>query len=1086
MLGNSSHHSRQELTSVQLSQSPSTDQYQDQQLQPDEELPVRPQRSQRSPSPSRGATKRRRLLFFCLSGTLACVAYSLVLWSHTTQSMMYQTKADTNFQGTTTAAAQASSVDAVEAISSRSNNEKQHFVEDESKDTALKTTLRTLHTMENDDSNKNHMNSGPGIPTSTSCPSTPIPASDIRTTLVLQCSLNRIWILKETCARWKDPIVAVVSLGRKEHRMNKLGRAAALTGFNKNCPQLTLVEYVLDDSPPVASDMNGNDDAVYDEEEDQQDRYPVNRLRNVGLDHVRTSHVLTLDVDFVPSQNLHEVIRKVLVSASKPSASDNANNENSNYYDEKHAIVVPAFERKKPRDDDGKSDYLWLKRNSKFIPRTFDELRECVFESEQCEVFRGISNYNGHSSTRSFEWLQRWWYEGETPNYYDSRNRVGDETERSNMWFFQRWFTPSSAEPEQQEESVHQKPIRSIPCIESNRYEPYVVLQWCRTASAAYESNNKTSIDSAPNTRLRRLLGAGIGSEQQQRSLASTNTTTPVSMKPLAPYYDERFYGYGKNKIQHISHLRMSGYSFYVLPEGFVTHNPHPDSQSKQVWKNRTSSLRDTMDNLYPEFLRDLEIKYGKDAKTPICRTRNVDTIGMFDDTSSCPVDLPESDIRTTMVAQCSLDRVWILEETCRRFRDPIVAVVGIRHDEDSSQLAAAVNGWKDACPHLKLIEYKLTAEQSLPDRYPVNHMRNVGLDAVATSHVLVVDVDFVPSQDLHSTIDTVLVERQKLRDYYTTSFRINVTVIPQQEAEAIVVPAFERLSPSASLCRENGECEELLKQNSSFIPRSFEALRQCVNETQCDVFHVKQHRGGHSSTRSEDWLERKWYERDDGSNLSRRPHDIRRIRCLASTGYEPYVVVRWCPSNNMRKQSSSPSSNVATAKKPTPMAPYFDERFHGYGLNKIQHVSHLRLSGYQFSILPEGFLCHSPHTLSKASKLFKSKKGDAASELRTSMMFLYRGFLNEVKSLNKDKQNFVLEKCPSETKKPSSGTDPDVSSSSDDDDEDDDPCMARRTDVGNAASRLGRIRTRMVRGASRCKYVSGQAKVIRRAPNSK
>ena len=35
---------------------------------------------------------------------------------------------------------------------------------------------------------------------------------------------------------------------------------------------------------------------------------------------------------------------------------------------------------------------------------------------------------------------------------------------------------------------------------------------------------------------------------------------------PPTPLYDERFTGYGKNKIEHVTHLRWAGWRFAVLP----------------------------------------------------------------------------------------------------------------------------------------------------------------------------------------------------------------------------------------------------------------------------------------------------------------------------------------------------------------------------------------------------------------------------------------------------------------------------------------------------------------------------------------
>jgi len=85
------------------------------------------------------------------------------------------------------------------------------------------------------------------------------------------------------------------------------------------------------------------------------------------------------------------------------------------------------------------------------------------------------------------------------------------------------------------------------------------------------------------------------------------------------PYYDERFHGYGKNKIEYIAHLRFLHYEFRILPEGFIVHHPHPDSESKRVWNNvEEEDLHLEMDELYPKFLRELVKRYGK-PKLQLC-----------------------------------------------------------------------------------------------------------------------------------------------------------------------------------------------------------------------------------------------------------------------------------------------------------------------------------------------------------------------------------------------------------------------------------------------------------------------------------
>ena len=100
--------------------------------------------------------------------------------------------------------------------------------------------------------------------------------------------------------------------------------------------------------------------------------------------------------------------------------------------------------------------------------------------------------------------------------------------------------------------------------------------------------------------------------------------------------YDERFTGYGKNKIQFIMHLRAAGrlqvgsrlgfsssspphlhpistrlllgYRFYSVPRAFVVHVPHKPSEYKKEWANHDSH-RSEMNKILNDYAN--KIKYG-------------------------------------------------------------------------------------------------------------------------------------------------------------------------------------------------------------------------------------------------------------------------------------------------------------------------------------------------------------------------------------------------------------------------------------------------------------------------------------------
>eukprot|EP00808_Paulinella_micropora_P000192 g70521.t1 len=69
------------------------------------------------------------------------------------------------------------------------------------------------------------------------------------------------------------------------------------------------------------------------------------------------------------------------------------------------------------------------------------------------------------------------------------------------------------------------------------------------------------------------------------------------------PRFEANFQGYGRNKIQFIQHLRLSGFVFSVLPQPeFLTHMPHPESASRKAW----STTWMTNEILFSEFMQKL------------------------------------------------------------------------------------------------------------------------------------------------------------------------------------------------------------------------------------------------------------------------------------------------------------------------------------------------------------------------------------------------------------------------------------------------------------------------------------------------
>lgn len=477
----------------------------------------------------------------------------------------------------------------------------------------------------------------------------------------------------------------------------------------------------------------------------------------------------------------------------------------------------------------------------------------------------------------------------------------------------------------------------------------------------------------------------------------------------------------------------------------------HVERQDNRMAKEKIKS-KDGSNNHEQQLQQqeDLHLPAGNNVQyhvpsvsRPIRTLQNMDT---YPNDSQCPAlkGGDKKDIRISLVIQASVDRLWVLNETCRRWGDPIVAVVGLSVDEQSHNdaRAAALAGWEDKCPQLKLIVHKLDEEQAKPEMYPVNRLRNIALESVETSHILVVDVDFVPSDQLARTIRASLKERQQLREQADER-----GIIPSAERDALVVPAFERVVDPP--CSTDDECKHYLMESSSFIPKSFDDLRSCVGSKECIVFQSNVNWEGHYSTRSEGWLRGDWYEQNELQDLQ-LPDDVEKparimksVKCFDSLRYEPYVVLAWCGDIGGEEKGQR------NDERQKPAAPFYDERFHGYGKNvsfsvhesevefhanpsknspnyflfqfiippqKIEYISHIRLMGYQFSILPEGFIVHNPHIESKAKEVWNDVK---ASDLHADMDRLYPQFLHELVDKYDPKDvNSIVQPCPREESK--------------------------------------------------------------------
>ncbi|CAH1791490.1 unnamed protein product, partial [Owenia fusiformis] len=185
-------------------------------------------------------------------------------------------------------------------------------------------------------------------------------------------------------------------------------------------------------------------------------------------------------------------------------------------------------------------------------------------------------------------------------------------------------------------------------------------------------------------------------------------------------------------------------------------------------------------------------------------------------------------------------------------------------------------------------------------EKYPINTLRNHAIRRVQSEYLLLSDSNLLPSFNFqrHAKTEINLLKFVVDLDDHTYT---------DMDRIAFVAPAFEYLKTpfkSKNLAKSKVELKKLYKTKSDI---------RIYNGAGSDK---------HKATDYEFWFETSHsYEVTD--------YQIK---------YEPYVV--------LRKHSQ---------------LPLYDERFVGYGMNKVSYLMELKAAGYTFIVLPNCWVSHIP-----------------------------------------------------------------------------------------------------------------------------
>eukprot|EP00873_Tetraselmis_striata_P007743 jgi/Tetstr1/428007/TSEL_018080.t1 len=310
---------------------------------------------------------------------------------------------------------------------------------------------------------------------------------------------------------------------------------------------------------------------------------------------------------------------------------------------------------------------------------------------------------------------------------------------------------------------------------------------------------------------------------------------------------------------------------------------------------------------------------------------------------------------RCTLVTQASLDRAQQIKAQAAAWGGRISLALYIEAPRGSAASAdiladvAALHAALEAGPaavDISLLWALPSDGATVPydTMYPVNALRNLALSAATTELVFLLDIDFQPSQGLLEAVEG------RAPEWNVTSRAVQALVdaSAQGRREMLVVPAFE-------VAPEDEAGPQAAATRVQCMPRQKRRLAALVKAGKAYGFHVGHFPQGHSPTDFSRWL------------ASRAPYAVQ-----FNEYYEPYVIA---------------------ARR---LVPPYDERFRGYGMNKISHLYASAAAGFRFTVAPEAFVAAFEH---KKSRSWQATFGsDARAEQKVRISALYRRFKQELR----------------------------------------------------------------------------------------
>ena len=261
------------------------------------------------------------------------------------------------------------------------------------------------------------------------------------------------------------------------------------------------------------------------------------------------------------------------------------------------------------------------------------------------------------------------------------------------------------------------------------------------------------------------------------------------------------------------------------------------------------------------------------------------------------------------LAVQLSSDRADLLSRILFRWKGPVSAAVLIKNSKketlQENGMIEAFSDRLDASRSEKLKFSFLRYTGSHPSQrfqhYPVNKLRNMAIRGCTSKYVVTLDVDFLPSKNAYENIQRHL--------HLLDGVGRNALVLPAFEVDADVL--------NKGIHAVDSVLTKPFLRDLYMVDARNEWRNTPKTLSKARPFQLMHYKDGHYATDNEKWM------------TAEAPYTV-----AYKWGYEPYLVL----------------------KRPFPL---FDERFIGYGQNKVSYSYELAAAKFTFIVLPDVFVVH-------------------------------------------------------------------------------------------------------------------------------